>query len=155
VHTTFTDGCVKCHMPDVASNMNIGNHSFHPQVAVCVTCHSGATNFDINGGQTTMLLALQQLREELNTKGWLTRSDASPYAALTASELADKDYALDEPRPGGAALTQDEAGALYNYILIARGAAGGIHNPKYTKELLFDSIKSLTGNAPTVIPVRP
>ena len=31
----------------------------------------------------------------------------------------------------GGLLTQDQAGALYNYILVARGGAYGVHNPKY------------------------
>ena len=151
----FADGCVKCHMPKVAGNMNIGDHSFHPQLSVCVTCHNGATSFDVNSGVSLVGLLLQELREQLNSKGWLTRDEAAPYGAIAGSQLTDSDYALDEPRPGSPQMTQDEAGALYNYILVARGAAGGIHNPKYTKQLLFDSIKTIKGSAPSALPIRP
>ena len=43
----------------------------------------------------------------------------------------------------GGLLTQDQAGALYNYILVARGGAYGVHNPKYVGEILFDSATAL------------
>ena len=47
---------------------------------------------------------------------------------------------------GGLSLTQDQAGALYNYILVARGGAYGVHNPKYIAQLLYDSYIALTGS---------
>ena len=45
--------------------------------------------------------------------------------------------------------------ALYNYIIIARGAGRGVHNPVYVQELLYDSIVTMTGAAPVSIPTRP
>jgi hypothetical protein len=47
------------------------------------------------------------------------------------------------------------AGILYNYLLIARGKDMGAHNPRYTKQLLFDAIEKLTGAAPTSGLTRP
>jgi hypothetical protein len=52
-------------------------------------------------------------------------------------------------------LSADTAGALYNYLLLARGSANGVHNPVYTRELIYDSYKSLVGTAPTTLPTRP
>jgi hypothetical protein len=156
-HQGFTNGCVNCHMPEVASNGNIGNHSFYPQVSACqqAGCHATATNFDVIGGQSAMKAGIQELRVALNNKGWLTRSEAAPYQALTATELADQDFHHDGVRPGATGVIADEAGALYNYLLLARGSAGGVHNPVYTRELIFDSVKAITGFAPATIPVRP
>ena len=61
--------------------------------------------------------------------------------------------------PGGALdgglLTQDQAGALYNYILVARGGAYGVHNPKYIAQLLYDSYFALTGLPLAAFPARP
>jgi len=143
-------------MPKVASNQNVGNHSFYPQLSTCqqAGCHVTATNFDVIGGQSAMKAGIQELRVALNNAGWLTRSAAAPYAALTATELADQHYAEDKVRPTNG-LTADQAGAVYNYLLLARGAGGGVHNPVYVRELIFDSHKSVTGVAPASIPVRP
>jgi hypothetical protein len=60
-------------------------------------------------------------------------------------------------------------GALYNYLLVARGGGGvwhdlpgtggnpqvvGVHNPKYAKQLLIDSILAISPTA-TVLVARP
>jgi hypothetical protein len=98
--------------------------------------------------------ALGELRLLLNTAGWLTRSAAAPYLALQTADLADTDLTLDLTRPA-TGLTAAQAGALYNYLLIAHGAASGVHNPYYTRELLYDSVFALKGAAPSAIPARP
>jgi hypothetical protein len=163
-HQAFTNGCVRCHMPempDIPNNLGIGNHSFYAQLSSCTPCHANATDFDVGGGQSAMMGGIQELRVALNDKGWLTRSEASPYLPLQPDELGDQDFHLDESRPDDAgapatpALTAVQAGALYNYFLLARGSAGGIHNPIYTRQLIFDSVKAITGNAPATIPIRP
>ena len=48
----------------------------------------------------------------------------------------------------GTTITDLQAGALYNYLLVARGSGWGVHNPTYTKQLLCDSILQLKGSAP-------
>jgi hypothetical protein len=146
--------CVDCHMPNVASNSGAPNHSFYPQVSACQTCHAGTRTFDVNGGQAAVDLTLAELEGALNDAGYITRSESAPYAALSASELADGQFKLDAPRPNGApdggtpVLTQDQAGALYNYLIVARGSARGVHNPKYVRQLLYDSFVAITGQPP-------
>jgi len=156
-HQAFEDGCVTCHMPEVSSNQNIGNHSFAPVVSTCTTagCHTQAKNFDVGGGKTAMTAGIQELRVALNNNGWLTRSAAAPYAPLSATDLTDRQFSLDLTMPGVTGLTADQAGAVYNYLLLARGSAGGVHNPLYVRELIFDSVKAITGSAPVSLPVRP
>lgn len=102
-----------------------------------------------------MTAGIQELRVALNAKGWLTRSAAAPYATLTAADLADTQLALDLTMPGVTGLSGDEAGAVYNYLILARGSAGGVHNPLYVRELIFDSVFSITGEPPATLPVRP
>ncbi len=156
-HQGFTNGCVHCHMPSVATNQGVGNHSFYPQISACTQagCHTNATDFDVAGGQSAMKAGIQELRVALNNKGYLTRCSTSPCVALTASELADQNVALDVVLAGTSGVSANLAGALYNYLLLARGSAGGVHNPIYTRELIFDSVKAVTGSAPATIPVRP
>jgi hypothetical protein len=155
-HQSLKNGCVDCHMPKVAANANIGNHSFAPQLSACKDsgCHQSpsTTNFDVLGQQTQMKGLIQELRVALNSKGWLTRDGVNP---MTATDLADTNFALDLTMPGVTGLTADQAGALYNYLLVARGSAGGVHNPVYVRELIFDSFKSVTGSAPLGQSSRP
>lgn len=158
-HQGFKNGCVDCHMPPVAENQGIGNHSFYAQLSSCQKqgCHVTATSFDVIGGVSAMRTTIQDLRVALNNAGYLTRSTAAPYDALSATDLKDLNFNLDQVRPGAAntAVPADKAGALYNYLILARGSANGVHNPLYTRELLFDSYKAITGSAPPSLLTRP
>jgi hypothetical protein len=158
-HVTIANKCVTCHMAPVATNGNVPDHTMKPTVKTCTGtagCHSQytGTTFDILGGQTSVKKALFELQRILNDAGLLTRSATAPYVAIDEAELVDGQFHLDKVRPG---LTVDgpTAGILYNYLLIARGKDMGAHNPRYTKQLLFDAIEKLTGAAPTSGLTRP
>lgn len=150
---SLSDGCVSCHMPGIEDNQEVGHHSFAPQLSVCVQCHQTATNFDVISGQTKVKAILRDVRTALNSRGWLTRS--SPYDPLTQSQLDDDDFALDNPRPNADTLSANDAGALYNYLIAARGSAYGVHNPVYTIQLLWDSYFHLEGSPPPSLGTRP
>jgi hypothetical protein len=151
--------CVDCHMANVADNSNVPDHSFNPSLTVCISCHSGATTFNVNGGQGLVQGELTQIEGALNTMGLLTRSPAAPYAPLTTTssgnvpaQVGDGNWSEDLPVPtssidGGlpVPLSADQAGALYNYLLVARGGASGVHNPIYIEQLLYDSYFALSG----------
>jgi hypothetical protein len=142
--------CVDCHMVSVADNSNVPDHSFNPQLSACLGCHAGATSFDVSGYETDVQEALTTMETWLNGEGLLTRAASAPYTALTTAELGDGNWAEDEPVPGvgleGGLLTQDQAGAIYNYLLVARAGAYGVHNPKYIGEILYDSYLALSGS---------
>jgi len=149
-------GCVDCHMPPVTDNQGVPDHSFAPQLAVCGNCHSPApTSFNVANFQYGVATNLHELQADLNSAGYLTRSEAPPYEPLSSTELADGQFQLDEPLPSSTAIGGAEAGALYDYLLVARGAALGVHNPVYVQELLYDAIVAVTGSAPMTLPNRP
>lgn len=154
-HQTLA-GCASCHMGKSSANGEMPDHSMRVTVQTCQTagCHAGATSFDVLGGQGTVRAALGELRVLLNDAGYLTRTEAAPYDALGPGDLADTNFALDQTRPA-VGLTADRAGALYDYLLVARGAALGVHNPAYTKQLIYDAVFALKGSAPAAIPARP
>ena len=143
-HTNLETGCVQCHMPPVAANSGIGDHSFYPQVSACQQCHNGADDFDILGGQTQVSGMLQRLRVRLNTLGMLTRDGTTPLD----NELSDTDFAADNalPQPSGTLVPDDIAGPLYNYFVMARGGALGVHNPNYVQQIVYDSIEVVGGD---------
>jgi hypothetical protein len=142
-HTvSLKNGCVDCHMPPVAENGGYPNHSFYPQVSACKNCHGVVDDFNIGGEQDDTKTALRSLRTALNTKLMLTRDGTTQ---LTPNQLADDNFADDNALPKNG-VTADEAGALFNYFLIARGSAFGVHNPKYTGDVLYDSIVAAGGD---------
>jgi hypothetical protein len=155
-HQALEKGCVSCHMGSVDSNAGIGDHSFAPALSTCTSsgCHVGATSFDVIGGQTDMKESLRELRQALSDAAWLTRSEVAPFDALTPQQIADDNFAEDSPR-AATGLTAAQAGAVYNYLLIARGGAGGIHNPLYVRQLIFDSYVEVTGDPPPSMQTRP
>lgn len=156
-HQALEKGCVSCHMPEVDANQGIGDHSFAPKLSACSRggCHSNPTSFDIEGRQTDMFANLRDLRTALNGKGYLTRAEAEPYDALTPAQVADANFALDQPNAKLSGLEAKVAGAIYNYLLIARGGAGGIHNPIYVRQLIYDSYYAVMNAAPPTLPNRP
>jgi len=142
----------------VSGNSDVPDHSFAANITACTNCHAGATTFNVNGGEAGIKAALTEIETYLNTQGWLTRAEASPYPVLAEAELGDGNWPIDFPNPSGpgiAALTRDQAGAFYNYILVARGGAYGVHNPVYVRQLLWDSYFALAGKSLTSIPARP
>jgi hypothetical protein len=110
---------------------------------------------------------LAELEASLNAAGLLTRSAAAPYAPLDDGDLTDGQFHLDLTRPGSAVgggnlnLDAATAGALYNYLILARGKDLGVHNPTYTRQLLWDSIiqvnkyRQIAPPEPTSLPARP
>jgi len=151
--------CVDCHMPDVATNSGVPNHTFNPQLSVCATsgCHTPApTTFDVAGGESVVKGALTDLERAMNNLGWLTRASSAPYTPLTDPDggngnVGDGNWSEDGPVPG-ITLTAAQAGAMYNYILLARGGAYGVHNPLYEEQILYDSYEAVTGSAPPAFP---
>jgi hypothetical protein len=151
--------CVDCHMhptePDGGATW--ASHSFRAQVGACTSCHVGATSFDVNGGVGQTRAAMLELQKALNDAGYLTRGTIAPYPALQPTQLTDAQFQLDKTRAGGGPdggtehLAPDQAGALYNYLLVARGGALGIHNPLYVRQLIFDSYMAIKGLPPASI----
>jgi hypothetical protein len=155
-HQALEKGCVSCHMGSVEANAGIGDHSFAPALSTCKSagCHVKATSFDVIGGQSDMKSSLRELRKALNDAGWLTRSEAAPFEKLTDAQIDDDNFAEDSPR-AASGLTGEQAGAVYNYLLIARGGAGGIHNPLYVRQLIYDSYFEIKKAAPPGLDPRP
>jgi hypothetical protein len=99
-------------------------------------CHG----FDINGLQTEVEALIEQLRDLLLAKGSL--------AAETEYEIGDDGVIIEEVVVGYHPVVGNypaaEASALWNYILIEiEDGSLGVHNPRYTKDLLEASIAAL------------
>ena len=157
--------CVDCHMNAPAPSQDGGatwaNHSFYPQVSACISCPRRRHHLRHQRRRRTN--QSRPLRApEGSQRRWLSHSRHRRAATRLYNpvELTDAHFELDKTRPGGGPdggishLTPDQAGAVYNYIIVARGGALGVHNPKYTKQLIFDSYVAIKGLPPTTL-VRP
>ncbi|MDP2982091.1 MAG: hypothetical protein Q8O92_02025 [Candidatus Latescibacter sp.] len=127
-HKTATnDGCVTCHMAPPYGN-KAGGHTWRLAydyngvetlyVAACTKCHSTAKNFDINGQLTEIAALTKELKDILIAKKLLT----------------DANLAVVGTYP------MDQAGCLFNYRMLLGDKSGGVHNAKYYKALLKNSI---------------
>ncbi len=143
-HTNFSDGCVHCHMPAVDENLGVGNHSFYPQLSVCTECHANSTNFDVVGGQTKVKSELQRLREALDALSLLSLDGTTALGSSTTN-LNDTNWDQDVALPQQN-VSADVAGALYDYFVMARASAFGVHNPSYVNQILYDSIQAAGGD---------
>jgi len=145
--TVIKDGCVTCHMAPQNATL-AGGHTFNmtyeregvefENVASCAqsNCHPGATKFDIEGKMTEIKNLIAELRQKLIDRG-----------LLDVSRNTDGKHVLSEYilLPGNKAkkFSSLEAGAVLNYLIIARDRSNGIHNYKYTKALLVNTLNAL------------
>ena len=128
---TATVGCSTCHMAKNADRTDVGGHTWvmkaddgYENLVGCTACHADATSFDLNGSQT----AIHALLEEL-------------HGLLVEHGLYSEEGLHDGGHPVTGMYPANKAGAVYNYILFEEDRSAGVHNPKYTKAVLTNTIE--------------
>ena len=114
-HASFVeDTCVTCH---IGANFS---HTFEPVEASCLQCHD--EDFDMGEEQAEIQELVDELGELLKAKGLLD----------------------EEGHPVVGTYPAAEAAALWNYIFIAiEDGSLGVHNARYTEDLLEASLEAL------------
>lgn len=110
-------GCVSCHMGGNA------NHSFVANEDNCQTCHSGASDIDINGVATKAHDAVVLIEAKLVEHGWYEYEDDG-----SVSSLASGSAPLE--------LTGTEYTAFWNYNVLHADHGSIYHNPAYVKAII-------------------
>ncbi len=131
-HTETLD-CAACHM-NKEGGEDVGGHTFNmvspaevENIAACTSCHSSLTSFDFNGVQTEIEGLIHHLDELLMEHKLIDDTGhAIPYTA---------DNGL------GRKFTSNEAGAVFNLLLMHYEGSHGVHNYKYTKAILVNTIE--------------
>jgi hypothetical protein len=97
-------------------------HSFFPDIRKCQTCHTEATDFDINGAQTRIEAKLEELAALLphNASG----------AVRDTMDLVN--------------WTREQREAGYVYLFVENDGSMGVHNVGYADSLLTNAIRYLT-----------
>lgn len=117
--------CVGCHMAPFSKKQ--GGHTFNPNLDACNSCHGATdTNFNYGGVQTEVEQLLEQLTEILVELKVIQYDEGSAHHA---------------PIVGTYPMIQ--AQAFFNWKGIKEDRSLGVHNPKYVKALLQNSIKAL------------
>ena len=162
--SVIEDGCVSCHMalPEERYRFSpdIGGHSFRISTEVherptvnltsCVACHedigqvrgmeifdiTGKADYDLDGTVEPFQLEVEGLLAAFvneNGTGYLQRLDPPMFDASGSWKAA----------PSTASRSLAEMGALFNYTMFLEDRSDGIHNPTYTIQILYDSLKAL------------
>ena len=101
------------------------SHTFEPDTDTCEVCHTDiGRDFDYRGVQTEISELVEGLKDLLLVAGLVEEDDGEvdPIAQTTSSA---------------------KAGVVLNFFMIAEDKGGGVHNPKYVKALLKNSIEFL------------
>lgn len=119
--------CTGCHMSEFDNNEDQGGHTYNPSILACNTCHGvEETDFNYGGVQSIVETQLETLRDELIRLG------------VVEWVVADEAY---EPVVGTFPMVQ--ARAFFNWAGLDEDRSLGVHNPKYIKALLQNSIEAL------------
>jgi hypothetical protein len=161
-HNEFlVNSCVKCHMPptdtSIANRDKVGGHTMklHNEetdfdyLASCQSCHFGKTRFD-------QFIAPFDYDGDGNIEPWVDEVDGCKKNLRMALPPAGVDsiaWQLIAADSNNVTLRQ----AYFNYQLVDKGSARGMHNPKYAVDVLIRSRQVITGIIPsanTEIPVK-
>lgn len=115
--------CAGCHLRGDEID-----HTFIPDLAVCVSCHTGASFETLDGSPIINAAAIQQLKDQL--LGLLT---ASGVVAVDGFPYFDN------------ITTAQQLRAAYNWQVADKEPCGYIHNGGYIRQLLFDSVSDMGG----------
>ncbi len=153
-HTQLANSCVTCHMAsdtvDANAAMTLGGHTWKmsgpdalgdttDNTTACQSCHGPITDFDqipapydyagiANGGPIPGV-----------------QTEVKALLAKVAALIPDSVIANPGSATVGKNLTQNQLGALWDYLLISKDGSYGIHNAKYTFALLEAALGKLTG----------
>lgn len=130
--TIIENACITCHMAPVMGQNEAGGHTFavisedgELNTAGCIQCHSDEDALVATVDETQAEIAdlLNQLGTRLNELGLL--QDNLEYAVVP------QDF------------TSLQLGILWNYKYVYEDQSGGVHNYKFAKKLLENSLEAL------------
>lgn len=145
--------CVSCHMASNAGssgNMAMGNHSNNVAVGSwddesrvvnangCVECHneypdnSSITAF-VASSRNDNLALINNLKDKLLSMGYINDSN------YVLGDDGESNASSDNPLN----VSTKHAAAIYNYKFVVEDQSALIHNPKYSKALIQNSLEAL------------
>lgn len=116
--------CTGCHMAPYGDEQ--GGHTWKPSLAACNTCHNANDeNFNYGGVQTEVHEKLVALRDRLIELGVVAGDEEEGYHPVVG------EYPMAQAR------------AFFNWVGLEEDRSLGVHNPKYVKALLTNSLDAI------------
>jgi len=137
-------GCNGCHMHK-GDDLEVGGHTFWPNVDKCGTCHAGASDFDINSYITDLDVKIATLQAHLVAASgqgiervdgvWSVIADSTVHGILHL----DSDGAA---HPAVGQFERDVFSAFWNYMVATEDKSHGVHNPNYVEALIDNALEA-------------
>ncbi len=153
-----TDGCVDCHM-NPAKHSSIGGHSWN--------MHNEARSFEnlngcnIDGCHSSPLPTITSIddlaTDDFNWNGLTEGIQTEIHGLLDSLNIHLLAAGLIDVNGTPISTTvadADSAGALYNYLYVEDDRSFGVHNTKYTVDILQSSINYLNTGNPLGLPAN-
>ena len=136
--------CTGCHMAEFDNENDQGGHTYNPSLLACNTCH-GVTETDFNYGGVRSIVEgqLETLRDELVRLGVVEFAQESVYELNEETGLIELVALPGEYVPVVGTYPMVQARAFFNWAGLEEDRSLGVHNPKYVKALLQNSIEAL------------
>lgn len=121
--------CIGCHMADFTAKL--GGHSFIPSIAACNDCHTGAdvTDYNYGGVQSDVHAKLEELATKLVALEVMAATTTD--GVTTYAPIAKKGVPMLH------------AQAVFNYMGVEGDQSMGVHNPKYVRAILVNTLEAL------------
>ena len=141
-HALAPQQCATCHMQN--GQTGVHSHSFLVNLNACVTCH---TSGDVSS-------LLQTLENEIGTDLANLNSRMSNWASNAGLGATGWDYSSNGGTSAQSTLPIQILRARYNYYFIVNDRSLGVHNDKYTRDLIAyanQQLDAIAAPAPTVV----
>ena len=137
-----TAGCTGCHMATYGNGA--GGHTFNPSIDACNACHGVTeTDFDYVGVQTTIQAQLDEIRDTLVARGVVAYESGDYYELNEETGVIELVTAAGGYHPVKGTYPMEEAQAFFNWTGLDEDRSLGVHNPKYVKALLTNTLEAL------------
>ncbi len=152
-HSNITNTCTACHMESVPPPPDLGypgqtNHTWEANLTICATCHGAFDGSSVQTSVQAELDALQHAVEAALVRVYQPGATVvfipgrTPQVTINGAAPVN----LSTIVPAANTVNTDIlAKANWNYSLISQDGSGGIHNPSFAHNVLFQSRTRVNG----------
>lgn len=137
-----TASCTGCHMAPYGNGQ--GGHTWNPALDACNSCHGASeTNFDYGGVQTTVQAQLDEIRDTLLARGVVAEGIDTLWVLDEETGLHVQEITSDGYHPVPGTYPMEDVQAFFNWTGLEDDRSLGVHNPKYVKAILTNTLEAL------------
>lgn len=114
-------------------------------VTKCVSCHTGTTNHNINGKQTTIKALMKTIEDKGIAQGWLlsTPGLVNAYGGSSNGNIIGNNGTANASSSNPRTVSKKKAAAIFNFKCVYKDMSFGVHNADYIEALLTNSNEAL------------